>query len=185
MVSRGVIGAKAGRCAAGNVRVRIGTGHARKPGFSQRAPLIVPQRNRPCEQAGARLGLCPSVDIRGNPRGKRRRGSCAPSDSWLVAGAAFRRAQTGPADSFSIRWTGRRYNPFSSSEIVVSRAEAILLRVRSPGSRVPRSRSEMWTSWTPDCSARSICRQFRARRSFLMRSPVAAQMSFAMRSSSG
>ena len=28
VVSRGVIGAKAGRCAAGNVRVRIGTGHA-------------------------------------------------------------------------------------------------------------------------------------------------------------
>ena len=66
------------------------------------------------------------------------------------------------------RW--RRYNPFSSSDSVVPRAEAILLRVRSPGSRVPRSKSEICTSWTPDCSARSICRQFRARRSFLIRS---------------
>ena len=82
------------------------------------------------------------------------------------------------------RGAGRRYNPFSSSESVVSRAEAILLRVRSPGSRAPRSKSEICTSWTPDCSARSICRQFRARRNFLIRSPVAAQMSFAMRSSS-
>jgi len=80
---------------------------------------------------------------------------------------------------------GRRYNPFSSSESVVSRAEAILLRVRSPGSRAPRSKSEICTSWTSDCSARSICRQFRARRNFRIRSPVAAQMSFAMRSSSG
>lgn len=76
--------------------------------------------------------------------------------------------------------TGQRYNPFSSSESVVSRAEAILLSVRNPGSRAPRSRSEMWTSWTPDCSARSICRQFRARRNFLIRSPVAAQMSLAI-----
>jgi hypothetical protein len=75
----------------------------------------------------------------------------------------------------------QRYNPFSNSESVVPRAEAILLRVRSPGSRVPRSRSEMWTSWTPECSARSICRQPLARRSFRMRAPVAAQMSFAMR----
>ena len=75
-----------------------------------------------------------------------------------------------------------RYTPFSSSESVVSRADAILPKVRNPGSRVPRSKSEMWTSWTPECSARSICRQFRARRSFLIRSPVAAQMSFAIRS---
>ena len=82
----------------------------------------------------------------------------------------------------AIRSTARqRYNPFSNSESVVPRAEAILLRVRNPGSRVPRSRSEMWTSWTPECSARSICRQPLARRSFRMRSPVAAQMSFAMR----
>jgi hypothetical protein len=84
-----------------------------------------------------------------------------------------------------LRQARQRCNPFSSSESVVSRAEAILLRVRSPGSRVPRSRSEICTSWTPDCSARSICRQFRALRSFLIRSPVAAQRSFAMRSSSG
>lgn len=81
---------------------------------------------------------------------------------------------------------GRRgYNPFKSSESEVPKARAILLSVRSPGSRVPRSKSEMWTSWTPDCSARSICRQPLARRNFLIRSPVAAQMSLAMRPSSG
>ena len=44
---------------------------------------------------------------------------------------------------------GRRYNPFSSSESVVSTARAILLRVRNPGSRVPRSRWVMWTAGTP------------------------------------
>ena len=37
----------------------------------------------------------------------------------------------------------RRYNPLSSSESVVPSAEAILLRVRNPGSRVPRSKSEI------------------------------------------
>ena len=97
--------------------------------------------------------------------------------------------EKGPAKPFSapwrLTWAGRSYNPFSSSGSVVSRAEAILPRVRSPGSRAPRSKSEICTSWTPDCSARSICRQFRARRNFRIRSPVAAQMSFAMRSSSG
>ncbi len=58
-------------------------------------------------------------------------------------------------------------------------------RLRRPGSRVPRSKSEICTSWTPDCWARSICRQFQARSNFLIRSPVAAQMSFAIRPSSG
>ncbi len=72
-------------------------------------------------------------------------------------------------------------SPFSKSERFVPRAVATFLSVRKPGSRVPRSKSEMWTSWTPECSARSICRQPLARRSFLMRSPVAAQMSFAIR----
>lgn len=85
-------------------------------------------------------------------------------------------------NSAAIRSIGRKdYNPLNSSEIEVPKARAILLSVRSPGSRVPRSKSEMWTSWTPDCSARSICLQPLARRNFLIRSPVAAQMSLAMR----
>jgi len=74
--------------------------------------------------------------------------------------------EKGPEKPFSapwrLTWAGRSYNPFSSSGSVVSRAEAILPRVRSPGSRAPRSKSEICTWWTPDCSARSICRQFRA-----------------------
>ena len=42
----------------------------------------------------------------------------------------------------------------------------------------------MWTSWTPECSARSIYHQPFARRSFLIRSPAATQMSLAMWTSS-
>ena len=38
------------------------------------------------------------------------------------------------------------HNPFSKSDNVVLRAVAILLRVLRPGSRLPRSKSEMWTS---------------------------------------
>ena len=93
---------------------------------------------------------------------------------------------TGPAASLSalgdpFDGPRRSHSPLNTSDRVVPSALTILLSVRKPGSRVPRSRSEMWTSWTPECSARSICRQPLARRSFRMRSPVAAQMSFAMR----
>ena len=75
--------------------------------------------------------------------------------------------------SASVSYPSAHYNPFNISDSVVSRARAILLSVRNPGSRVPRSKSEIWTSWTPDCSARSICRQLLARRNFLIRSPNA------------
>lgn len=38
------------------------------------------------------------------------------------------------------------HSPFSKSDNVVLRAVAILLSVLRPGSRLPRSKSEMWTS---------------------------------------
>jgi len=51
------------------------------------------------------------------------------------------------------------FTPFRNSLRDTSKAVARAAKWRSPTSRTPRSRSEMWTSWMPDCSARSICRQ--------------------------